>query len=113
MLRNYFKISKNFNQEHNLFSLFPNHFTYEKFSFNVFGLAVGMTVGLLFVTLYSYINTFDDFHKNKSLIYRVTSVYNDGKEKTSLASAPTSLADKLESESAGVSKAVRIHSNFS
>lgn len=45
---------------------------------NVFGLAISMSVGLFVINLISEIRSYDNFHQNKSEIYRVISRYDYG-----------------------------------
>jgi putative ABC transport system permease protein len=79
---------------------------------NVIGLALGMSISLLFVALLSFLYRFDDFHPHKDRIYRITTQLLDKKENPRHASAPVGLAQRLKTELAGVEKVVRIHSSF-
>jgi ABC-type antimicrobial peptide transport system permease subunit len=74
---------------------------------NVIGLALGMSLSLLFIALLFFLNRFDDFHPGKERIYRVTTRVNDKHENPGYASAPAPLAQKLK-DFAGVEKVVRI-----
>ena len=97
MLFNYFKVAvRNLNQ-HRYFSVI-----------NAFGLAFGMSVSLLLISLYSYVSTYDDFHANKDRIYRVTSDLHEGTRETRYACAPVALADKIEQEFPDAVRVVRI-----
>lgn len=102
MLENYLKVASRSLFKHKYFSIV-----------NVIGLAIGMSVGLLFIALYGYVGTYDDFHERKSDIYRVTTLYEERTEQLNLASAPTILADKLDLEYAEIEETVRINSDFS
>lgn len=97
MLRNYFKIA------------FRNLYHYKYFSvLNIFGLALGMSVSLLLISIYSYVSTYDNFHKNKERIYSVISHVKDGIEEIDYATAPIALANKLKHENTGADEIVRI-----
>lgn len=79
---------------------------------NVIGLALGMSISLLFVALLAFLYRYDDFHPLRDRIYRVTTQVYDKKENPHYASAPVGLAQKLKKELAGVEKVVRIHSSL-
>ena len=75
---------------------------------NVIGLALGMSLTLLFIAFFTFLYRFDDFHPNGDRIYRVTSQLLDKQENPQYASAPSHLAENLK-EFSGVEKVVRIH----
>lgn len=79
---------------------------------NVIGLALGMSLSLLFVALLSFLYRYDNFHPLRDRIYRVTTQVYDTKENPHYASAPVGLAQKLKKEIAGVEEVVRIHSSL-
>lgn len=79
---------------------------------NVIGLALGMSLGLLYVAMLAFLYRFDDFHPQRDRIYRVTTQLHDNKENPQYASAPVSLAQALKKQVAGVEKVVRIHSSL-
>jgi putative ABC transport system permease protein len=97
MLRNYIKIAWRNLYQHKYFSIL-----------NAFGLAIGMSVSILMISLFSYVSTYDNFHVNKDRIYAVTSSQREGVEETDYASAPAIVADKLRDEFSGVEEIVRI-----
>jgi putative ABC transport system permease protein len=97
MLLNYFKVAMRNLAHYKYFS-----------TLNVIGLAIGMSVSLLLISIYSYVSTYDDFHENKDRIYTVISHHRDGVEEATYASAPLRLADRLEREFAGADQIVRI-----
>jgi ABC-type antimicrobial peptide transport system permease subunit len=100
MIRNYVKVA------------LRNLYQYSYFSFlNAFGLAVGMAVSLLLISLITYVQTYDDFHENHDRIYTIISERIDGVEQNSWAIAPVVLAEKLRLH-ADVEDVVRIHSGF-
>src|SRR5215213_6074353 len=78
---------------------------------NVIGLALGMSLSLLYIALLFFLNTFDNFHPHKDRIYRVTSQVYDKQENPRYASSPAGVAQKLSNFS-GVEKVVRIHSSL-
>ncbi|GAB4017091.1 ABC transporter permease [Spirosoma migulaei] len=79
---------------------------------NVIGLALGMSISLLFVALLTFLYRYDNFHPYRDRIYRVTTQVYDQKENPHYASAPVGLAQHLKREFAGVEKVVRIHSSL-
>jgi len=76
---------------------------------NVFGLALGMSLNLLFVAMVVFIFQFDNFHPNKEHIYRVITHVEDQDENPSFASAPIGTAELLKDNFTGVEKVVRIY----
>jgi putative ABC transport system permease protein len=71
---------------------------------NVAGLAVGMSISLLFITLFISVTDYDEFQKKKKNIYRVITSRDD----KTFASAPEPLALKIKSELAAAGDVVRI-----
>lgn len=98
MFKNYFKTATR-NLSKNTF------FT----TLNVFGLALGMSLNLLYVAMIVFVYQFDNFHPNKERIYRVITHVRDRNENPSFASAPIGVAQLLKGNFAGVEKVVRIH----
>jgi putative ABC transport system permease protein len=97
MLRNYLKVA------------IRNLYQYKYFSFlNTFGLAIGMSVSLLLISLVTYVSTYDNFHEHKENIYTITSAYRHGAEEIDYATSPAVLADKMEKEFAGARTITRI-----
>jgi len=101
MLANYFKTATR-NLSKNTF------FT----TLNVFGLALGMSLNLLFVAMIVFMYRFDNFHPNKEHIYRVITHVRDRHENPSFASVPIGAAQLLNGNFAGVEKVVRIHQSL-
>ena len=101
MLRNYLKVASRNLYRHKYFSIA-----------NSIGLSIGMSISLLLICLYSYVNTFDEFHTNKDHIYRIVTSHHDAVRDWELASAPASLAERLSQSYAGIKTTVRINSNF-
>ncbi|MPR37283.1 ABC transporter permease [Salmonirosea aquatica] len=79
---------------------------------NVIGLALGMSVSLLFVALLVFLSRYDDFHPHTDRIHRVTTQVHDREENPHYASAPVGLAQKLRDDIAGVEKVVRIQGSL-
>jgi len=101
MLRNYIKVA------------IRNLYQYRYFSIlNVLGLAVGMSVSLLFISLISYVSTYDSFQVNKDNIYTIVTSRTEGFEAAEYATAPIVLADKLRESFPDAREVVRIHSGF-
>ncbi|MBT1705158.1 ABC transporter permease [Chryseosolibacter indicus] len=102
MLISYFKTAiRNF-VRHKYFSLL-----------NVLGLALGMSVSLLFISFYSFVSSFDDFHSKGDKIYRIISTVEKGVKRTDLASAPFILTKVLENEVPEIEEVVCINAAFS
>jgi putative ABC transport system permease protein len=102
ILNNYLKIAARNLYKHKYFSLV-----------NSLGLAIGMSVSLLMIVFYIHVRTFDNFHENKSEIYRVITSHHNTEREWELAAAPFSIAEDLDHGFAGLKKSVRIHSAFS
>lgn len=101
MLRSYFLIATRSLAKHKFFTII-----------NVIGLAIGMSISLLIITMVSYISTYDDFHANKDRIHRVTTKTNI-RDNRQFACSPPPLADKLNDEYPGIEKIVRINRSLS
>jgi putative ABC transport system permease protein len=97
MFRNYIKIAWRNLYQHKYFSVI-----------NAFGLAIGMSVSLLMISLFSYVSTYDNFHIHKDRVYTITSSQLEGVEETDFASAPLIVAEKMRDEFAGAEAVVRI-----
>jgi putative ABC transport system permease protein len=98
MFKNYFKTATR--------SLSKNVFFT---TINVFGLALGMSLSLLYVALIVFTYTYDNFHPNNERIYRVITHVQDNQENPSFASAPMGTAQLLKDNFSDVEKVVRIH----
>jgi putative ABC transport system permease protein len=94
MLSNYFKVGFRNLVRHRYFTML-----------NMVGLAIGMSVSLLILTLFISVTDYDEFHINKKYIYRVLTYTNNGKE---LASAPPILGEKLKAEYPGIKDVIQI-----
>ncbi len=101
MLKSYFLIATRSLAKHKFFT-----------SINVLGLAIGMSISLLLITLITFVATFDDFHVNKDRIYRVISKTNVLNNRE-FARTPLPLAENLQSEYPGIEEVIRISSDLS
>lgn len=98
MWLNYFKVG------------FRNLYRHRYFTtLNMIGLAIGMSVSLLIITLFVSVTNYDEFHVNKKNIYRVLSFTNTGKE---YASAPALLGERLKTEYPGIKEVIQIDRNL-
>lgn len=97
MIRNYFKISARNLYRHKYFSIL-----------NVFGLAIGMSVSLLLISLRSFVSTYDDFHQNRERIHTITSIQSNGVDQFGSWNAPLVLADRIKEDLPAVKEVVRI-----
>src|SRR4051812_33055547 len=96
MFKNYFKTATRNLAKNKFFT-----------TLNVFGLAVGMSLSLLFVAMVVFVYRFDNFHPNRQRIYRVITHVQDRNGNPSYASAPIGTASLLNNFSS-VEKVVRI-----
>lgn len=101
MIKNYFVIASRNLIKHKFFTII-----------NVLGLAVGMSISLMFIAMFTYVASYDDFHVNKDRIYRITTQTNI-RDNTEFATTPPPLGQKLNDEFAGIEQVVRINSNLS
>jgi putative ABC transport system permease protein len=100
MLHNYLKVAVR------------NLYQYKYFSIlNAFGLAVGMTVSLLLISLITFVRTYDDFHTHGDHIYTIVSERTEGVEESIWATAPFVLAEHLK-QHPDIQEVVRIHASF-
>jgi putative ABC transport system permease protein len=76
---------------------------------HVFGLALGMSLCLLYIAWLVFVFSYDSFHPNKDRIYRVTTLLQNNEENPLYASAPVDLATNLEKDITGVETVVRIN----
>jgi hypothetical protein len=85
MFQNYLKVAVRSLKRHRFFTII-----------NAVGLAIGMSISLLFIAMLSYIYRYDVFHENKNKIYRVITWLDNGSDRRNFASAPTHVAENLE-----------------
>lgn len=101
MLNNYLKVAVR------------NLYQYKYFSIiNAFGLALGMSVSLLLISLFGYVNTYDDYHADADRVYTIVSTVEKAAEQNAYATAPARLADKLISELPSAEKVLRIKKDW-
>lgn len=100
MLTNYIKIAYRVLYRNKFFTIL-----------NVIGLALGMSLSLLYIALLSFLHHYDDFHPLGDRVYRVTTQVYDKQENPRYASAPVGIAENLKGFT-GVEKVVRIHGSM-
>lgn len=101
MLRSYFTIAARSLAQQRFFTVL-----------NIAGLAIGMSISLLFIAMLTYISKYDTFHVQRDRIYRVTTQILDGDNNREFASAPAALGDQLQHECAAAGTIVRIHNQL-
>ncbi len=101
MLKNYVKVAVRNLYQHKYFSFL-----------NAFGLAIGMSISLLLISMVSYVSTYDNFHLQKENIYTITSHISEGLDEDANAIAPALLADRIKNEFTGADKVVKIVRTF-
>ena len=101
ILKNYFVVASRNLYRHKYFTIV-----------NAVGLAIGMSVSLLLITLMGFVYTYDNFHENRDHIYRVISSHEKNGNSYDLASAPIAIADRLKNEFTGIESITRIVPNF-
>ncbi len=97
MIQNYFKIAIRNLLRHKFFSLI-----------NIFGLAAGMSICLLIISMLMEQKSFDQFHTNKDRTYRVNT---DRHPDSETATSPALLAEELE-KYAAVAQTTRLKRGF-
>ncbi len=101
MIKNYLKVALRNLYQYRYFTLL-----------NVFGLAIGMSISLLLISMYGYVSTSDNFHDNGDNIYTIISKRSEGFEERHFASSPIVLANRLSDEFSQAKEVVRINSSF-
>lgn len=101
MLKSYFKIAVRNLYQHKYFTIL-----------NAFGLAIGMSIGLLLIAMVGYVRTYDRFHEHGDQIYSIITHRLSGVDDRHLASAPAALVDKINSEYSGRARAIQVRSGF-
>jgi ABC-type antimicrobial peptide transport system permease subunit len=102
MFKNYFKTATRNLKKNKFFT-----------TLNVFGLAVAMSLSLLFVAMVVFVYTFDNFHPNRERIYTVITHVEDRNENPTYASAPIGAAQLLKNNNfSGIEKVVRVHGSL-
>ncbi len=91
MLKNYFKTA------------FRNLLRNKSFSFiNIIGLSIGISAALVIFLIVQYDFSFDKFHKNRTRIYRVVTIFNFSGETYKNSGIPYPLANTVRKESTGL-----------
>jgi ABC-type antimicrobial peptide transport system permease subunit len=101
IIKNYFVVASRNLYRHKYFTIV-----------NAVGLAIGMSVSLLLITLIGFVYTYDNFHEKREHIYRVISSHEKNGNSFDLASAPIAIADRLKNEFTGIESVTRIVPNF-
>lgn len=101
MLKNYFKVALRSLRKQKLFT-----------GINILGLSAGMSIGILFITMIAFVQTYDNFHENKDNIYRVITNTDDKVDEEQWASTPAPLARLLKDEHTGFGEIVRINKSL-
>lgn len=101
MLKSYFVIATRSLSKNKFFTII-----------NVLGLAIGMSISLLFIAMITFVATYDNFHAHRERIYRVITKTNllDNQE---FARTPLPLAEKLNTEYPGIEGVIRINNSLS
>lgn len=103
MFQNYFKTSLRSIARNKLFS-----------AINIFGLAVGMSVCLLMITLFMEVRSYDRLHEDADRIYRINNIYQSLDEDPSYFASTSIIAGKrLQEEVPGIDASVIMRRNFS
>lgn len=97
MLRNYFTTAVRNLAKNRFFTVL-----------NIFCLALGMSISLLFVAEVSFVYRYDNFHANGDRIYRVTTQVKDNDQNPEYASAPLPLVHNLREDFTGIETVVPI-----
>ncbi|MDX1629241.1 MAG: ABC transporter permease [Fulvivirga sp.] len=101
MLKNYIKVALRSLRQQKLFT-----------AINIIGLSAGMSIGILFITLIAFVQTYDNFHEHRENIYRIITKTDDKVEVKRLASAPAPLARQLKDNHTGFGDIVRINKSL-
>jgi len=101
MLKNYIKVALRSLGKQKLFT-----------GINILGLSAGMSIGILFITMIAFVQTYDNFHSNGENIYRIITDADDKVDYNHLASAPAPLAQLLKEEHTGFGEIVRINKSL-
>ncbi|MTI22946.1 ABC transporter permease [Fulvivirga sp. RKSG066] len=101
MFKNYLKVALRSLSKQKLFTVI-----------NIIGLSAGMSIGLLFITLIAFVQTYDNFHENRANIYRIISNTDDKVKTKRLASTPAPLAEIIEEQHSGFGEVIRINKSL-
>lgn len=101
MLENYIKVATRSLAKHKLFTII-----------NTLGLAVGMSISLLFIAMLSFVGTYDTFHENRNQLYRVITHASEAGRSNTYASSPSVLAAEISQQLPGLQAPVHISSKL-
>ncbi|MEQ8244152.1 ABC transporter permease [Fulvivirga sp.] len=101
MLKNYFKVAIRSLRKQPLFTII-----------NVLGLSAGMSIGILFLTMISFVQTYDNFHEKGEDIFRIVTKTDNNVNVSNLASTPAPLAEILNEDHSGFGKTIRINKSL-
>lgn len=101
MLFNYIKISFRNIAKNKVFA-----------SLNIFGLGLGMSIGLLALAFYVELQQFDLFHQDADKIYRITTQVKENGTKNKFSSVPPALSYLAEDQLTGIDAFVHINDRF-
>ena len=97
MLENYIKVATRSLAKHKLFTVI-----------NTLGLAVGMSISLLFIAMLRFVGTYDTFHENRDHLHRIITHTSEAGRSNTYASSPNALAAELTRQVPGIASTVRI-----
>lgn len=102
MINSYFKTSSRSLVRNKLFS-----------AINIIGLSISMSVGLLLISFFTDLLSYDDFHEKKDRIYRlITTSQRPGQSPIDLVSGSVKTGKKIKDELPGVEKATLVRWGF-
>ena len=101
MMNNYFKIALRNFQKQKLFT-----------TINIIGLALGMSICLLALSISVSIIQSDGFHEKKDRIYQINTFFKDSQDTKTYGGTFPALGDHLEKEYPFIETALTIHSGF-
>lgn len=101
MLQNYFKVAVRSLIKHRTFSLI-----------NIIGLALGMSICLLSLAMFSAIQDFDQYHVNKDHLYRINTIKVDAEAQWKIATSAPLVADELASYHSMIDELVKVNDGF-
>lgn len=81
-------------------------------SLNIFGLGLGMSIGLLALAFYVELQQFDLFHKDADKIYRIITQIKENGTKSKFSSVPPALSYLAENQLTGIDEFVHINDRF-
>ncbi len=101
MFKNYFKIALRNFSKHKFFT-----------SLNIFGLALGMSISLIALTMTVAVYLLDEFHEKKERIYQINTQIIDDQKDSRYSSTFHATADHLKSNYPFIEAVVPFHTGF-